>query len=198
MSETNTAVNLYDYQYPSDYVPVRGDTIRYYDTNWRTGVVLHSQDGEVTFLTPENKTRTFQASNVKVSHDQRMRLLLTLDEEDATNNRVNFLDAFIAASTKREQDEVASKGESASKTTSSKTRMEPKRAAEVNKFVEQVTELILKSDKPLLKTDIVKNVEMDNATYTLVMKKVVAGHKVVKAGKKRGTNYRAAGRSYSD
>ena len=85
MSETNTAVNLYDYQYPSDYVPVRGDTIRYYDTNWRTGVVLHSQDGEVTFLTPENKTRTFQASNVKISHDQRMRLLLTLDEEDAAN-----------------------------------------------------------------------------------------------------------------
>jgi hypothetical protein len=197
MSESDNTVNLYDYEYPSDYVPVRGDTIRYYDTNWRTGVVLHSQDEEVTFLTPENRTRTFKANNVKVSQDQRMRLLLTLDEEDATNNRVEFLDAFIAASNKREQEEVTGNGDN-TKTTSSKTRMEPKRAAEVNKFVEQVTELILKSDKPLLKTDIVKNVEMDNATYTLVMKKVIAGHKVVKTGKKRGTNYRAAGRSYND
>lgn len=191
--------DLWSINYSDEYVPVRGDTIRYYDLNWRTAVVLNSQDDEVTFLTPENKTRTFNKSNVKVSHDMRMRALSMLDDEDATKNREQFLEQYIANAVKVEKHAMEAKTEAAQKRSNGKVfRMEPDRAQEVSELVSRVTELIEKSDKPVYKNDIVGSINMNPTTYSLVMKKVIGGHKIIKAGKKRGTNYRVAGRTYSE
>jgi len=197
MSETD----LWSVIYPDDYVPVRGDTIRYYDLNWRSAVVLNSQDDEVTFLTPENKTRTFNKSNVKVAHDMRMRLLAMLNDDDAAKNRQQFLDEYIAKAAKNEKNALEAKAEASQKRSNGKgkvARMEPNRAQEVSQLVKAVTELIEKSDKPMYKNDIVNSVKMNPTTYSLVMKKVIGGHKIIKAGKKRGTNYRVAGRTYGE
>lgn len=103
-----TENDIYEVTYPDDYVPVRGDTIRYYDLNWRSAVVLNSQDGEVTFLTPDNQVRTFKAHNVKVAHDGRMRLLAMLNDDDAAKNREDFLDEFVTAAKRRAEQESCS------------------------------------------------------------------------------------------
>jgi len=191
--------DLWSVRYSDEYVPVRGDTIRYYDLNWRSAVVLNSQDDEVTFLTPENKTRTFNKNNVKVSHDMRMRSLAMLDDEDATKNREQFLEQYIANAVQAEKYALENKTEAAQKRNNGKvSRMEPDRAKEVLELVSRVTELIEKSDKPVYKNDIVDSIKMNPTTYSLVMKKVIGGHKVIKSGKKRGTNYRIAGRTYSE
>ena len=199
---TQTEIDIYEVTYPDDYVPVRGDTIRYYDTNWRAGVVLNSQDGEVTFLTPENQTRTFKANNIKVAQDSRMRLLAMLNENDAAKNREDFLDEFIAAAKKRAEQEAIAKGalvDDDGTVLAPKKRgkqMDVGRAKQVNDFVNKIIELIEKSTTPIYKGDITSKFDMDANTYNIVMKKVMKSHKVVKNGQKRGTNYRLAGRTY--
>jgi hypothetical protein len=202
MSDTKTEIDLYDIAYPDDYIPVRGDTIRYYDLNWRSGVVLNSQDGEVTFLTPDNRSRTFQMDSVKVALDTRMRMLATLNEDDAAKNREDFLADFMDRAKKRAENEAISKGavvdEDGTILTTKKRgkQMDVSRAKEVKNLVKGVIDLIQKSDSPIYKNDITSNFDMDSNTYNIVMKKVLADHNVTKSGQKRGTNYRIVGRTY--
>lgn len=199
---TQTGTDPYEIIYPDNYIPVRGDTIRYYDVNWRSGVVLNSQDGEVTFLTPENRVRTFKNDSVKIALDMRMRLLTTLNESDAAKNRENFLDKFVAGAKKRAEQEAIAKGaviDDDGTVLVPKKRgkqMNADRARQVNDFVTKIIDLIEKSEKPIYKNDITSNFDMDANTYNLVMKKVIESHKIVKNGQKRGTNYRLAGRTY--
>lgn len=199
---TQTGTDLYEVAYPVDYTPVRGDTIRYYDLNWRSGVVLNSQDGEVTFLTPENRVRTFKKDSIKVAMDMRMRMLTTLSEADAAKNREEFLDKFVAEAKRRAEQEAIAKGavvDDDGTVIAPKKRgkqMDIDRARQVNDLVTKIIEMIEKSDKPIYKNDITSNFDMDANTYNLVMKKVVESHKVIKNGQKRGTNYRLAGRTY--
>jgi len=199
---TQTGTDLYEVAYPVDYTPVRGDTIRYYDLNWRSGVVLNSQDGEVTFLTPENRVRTFKKDSIKVAMDMRMRMLTTLSEADAAKNREEFLDKFVAEAKRRAEQEAIAKGavvDDDGTVIAPKKRgkqMDIDRARQVNDLVTKIIEMIEKSDNPIYKNDITSNFDMDANTYNLVMKKVVESHKVIKNGQKRGTNYRLAGRTY--
>lgn len=199
---TQTGTDLYEVTYPVDYTPVRGDTIRYYDLNWRSGVVLNSQDGEVTFLTPENRVRTFKKDSIKIAMDMRMRMLTTLSEADAAKNREEFLDKFVAEAKRRAEQEAIAKGavvDDDGTVIAPKKRgkqMDIDRARQVNDLVTKIIEMIEKSDKPIYKNDITSNFDMDANTYNLVMKKVVESHKVIKNGQKRGTNYRLAGRTY--
>lgn len=199
---TQTGTDLYEVEYPVDYTPVRGDTIRYYDLNWRSGVVLNSQDGEVTFLTPENRVRTFKKDSIKVAMDMRMRMLTTLSEADAAKNREEFLDKFVAEAKRRAEQEAIAKGavvDDDGTVIAPKKRgkqMDIDRARQVNDLVTKIIEMIEKSDNPIYKNDITSNFDMDANTYNLVMKKVVESHKVIKNGQKRGTNYRLAGRTY--
>lgn len=198
-----TEIDIYEFTYPDDYVPVRGDTIRYYDLNWRSAVVLNSQDGEVTFLTPENQMRTFKAhNNIKVAQDGRMRLLAMLNEKDAAKNREDFLDKFVAGAKKRAEQEAIAKGaivDDDGTILAPKKRgkqMDVDRARQVNDLVNKIVDLIEKSKAPIYKSDIASNFDIDPNTYNLVMKKVMQNHKIVKNGQKRGTNYRIAGRTY--
>lgn len=199
---SQTEANIYEITYPDDYVPVRGDTIRYYELNWRSAVVLNSQDGEVTFLTPENIVRTFKMHSIKVAHDSRMRLLAMLNEEDAAKNREAFLDEFVAAAKKRAEQEAIAKGaivDDDGTVIAPKKRgkqMDVDRAKQVNDLVNKIVELIEKSTSPIFKNDITSNFDMDANTYNIVMKKVMQSHKIVKSGQKRGTNYRLAGKTY--
>lgn len=199
---TQSGTDLYEVTYPDEYIPVRGDTIRYYDLNWRSGVVLNSQDGEVTFLTPENNVRTFKRDSVKIALDLRMRLLTTLNEDDAAKNREDFLEEFVAGAKKRAEKEAIAKGaivDDDGTVIAPKKRgkqMDIDRARQVNDFVTKIIDLIEKSEKPIYKNDITSNFDMDANTYNLVMKKVIESHKIVKNGQKRGTNYRLAGRTY--
>lgn len=199
---TQNGTDLYELTYPDEYIPVRGDTIRYYDLNWRSGVVLNSQDGEVTFLTPENNVRTFKRDSVKIALDLRMRLLTTLNEDDAAKNREDFLEEFVAGAKKRAEKEAIAKGaivDDDGTVIAPKKRgkqMDTDRARQVNDFVTKIIDLIEKSEKPIYKNDITSNFDMDANTYNLVMKRVIESHKIVKNGQKRGTNYRLAGRTY--
>lgn len=199
---TQSGTDLYEVTYSDEYIPVRGDTIRYYDLNWRSGVVLNSQDGEVTFLTPENNVRTFKRDSVKIALDLRMRLLTTLNEDDAAKNREDFLEEFVAGAKKRAEQEAIAKGaivDDDGTVIAPKKRgkqMDIDRARQVNDFVTKIIDLIEKSEKPIYKNDITSNFDMDANTYNLVMKKVIESHKIVKNGQKRGTNYRLAGRTY--
>lgn len=196
-----TEIDLYEMNYPSDYVPVRGDTINYLDNNWRAAVVINSQDGQVTFLTTDNEVKTLRTTNVRVSHDLRMRMLLTLDEQDAATNRQKFLDDYINNVKTQAEADATAKGSSVDSNGNviNKGRgrqLDGARAKEVNDYVEKIISFIEGFDAPVFKTDILDNFPMDSGTYDLVMKRVIGGHKIFKTGQKRGTNYRVAGREY--
>lgn len=202
MTTMTSGTDYYDFTYPDDYVPVRGDTINYYETNWRNAVVLNSQDGEVTFLTIDDDVITRNIDDVRISHDMRMRMLLTLDEDDAAKSREDFLDAYIKSVKERAAKEAISRGaitDDDGNVVGGKKRgrqLEGDRAKEISGLVNDVTKFIEDSPKPIIKNDILSKFKMDAGTYNLVMKRILSDHKIVKNGQKRGTNYRVAGRSY--
>lgn len=198
-----TEVDLYEMNYPDDYIPVRGDTINYLDNNWRAAVVINSQDNEVTFLTTDNEVKTRRVTDVRVSHDLRMRMLLTLDHEDAVTNRQKFVDDYITNVKAYAEADASAKGASVDSNGNAINKgrgrqLDEARAKEVNDYVVKITSFIEQFDGPVFKTDILDNFSLDSGTYDLVMKRVIAGHKIFKTGQKRGTNYRVAGRVYTE
>lgn len=189
-TESVDVMDLYEFNYPDDYIPVRGDTVNYWDNNWRTGVVINSQDNEVVLLNVDNEVKTKRVDNIRISHDIRMRMLLTLDEDDAAANREKFLDDYISRVKLRAEQYAADETASG--------RMDADRAAEVTAYVKKVTEFVLDQDSPVSRGDIVKEFSLDANTFDVVMKRVLGGHKVFKTGERKSITYRVAGKVYGD
>jgi hypothetical protein len=199
MIMNSTGAEVLNAVYGVDYIPVRGDTINYWDNNWRVGVVINSQDNEITFVTIDNEVKTEKAEYVRASNDTRMRLLASLDEDDAAANRESFLESYIERVKRREAEFSASKvtnsdsGEPAGRG----RKLSDEEETLIASLVGQITDFIIGMDTPARKQDIVKQFDLDDRIFGLAMKRVLSYHKIVKVGEKRSITYRVAGRSYN-
>lgn len=199
MTSTETE-GFIEYRYPADYIPVRGDTVSYWDTNMRMGVVITSQDNTITLLTIDNEVKSFGADSVKVVNDTRMKLLAMLNEEDAAESRERFLTEYIQSIKERLAKEAIAKGGTVDENGDvivpggRGSRMDEDKARTVHALSKAVLEALSASYEPMTKADIVKAVPMESSLWSSVIKRACEDPQVIVKGKGKGKTFAAAGR----
>lgn len=193
MTSTETE-GFIEYRYPADYIPVRGDTVSYWDTNMRMGVVITSQDNTITVLTTDNEVKSFSNDAVKVVNDTRMKLLALLNEDDAVESRERFLTEYIQQIKERLAKEAIAKGGTVDENgdiivAGSRSRMDEERARTVHARAKAVLEALRGSGEPMTKAQILSVVPMDATLWSPVVKRVSDDPQVIVKGKGRGKTF---------
>lgn len=185
-----------------EFTPVRGDSIRYHgDDSWHTGVVLSVDESTVTVLAVDGTEFSRSLDTFKPVNDERMKLLATLPEEEATEGRESYLQDFITRTQERaakEAAERAAKRTEAGKTDSVSTGKRGRPKTDRSVQIEAVFKLISESETTVTKTDILTTVEMNAGVYNEVLTTLKTSGRILQFGEKRGTRYGVPGKEYPE
>ena len=183
------------------FTPVRGDTVSFWTTEggFRYALVLNAQDKEATILTADNDRMTLPYGDLKEVYDNRMQLLRSLPEEEATAHREDYLERWVIRCQDRADQAAIARGapvDEYGNVIRGKTGRKPsdEKVQRVNALRDQFIDFVEKSDQPVTKKALGDLIPA--SIYTDVINAAIESGKVTKNGSKRGTNYTVPGRTY--
>jgi hypothetical protein len=181
--------------------PVRGDTVSFwaYEGGFRYALVLNAQDKEATVLTAENDRVTLPFEDINEVHDNRMELLRSLPEDEATQHREDYLERWIAKCQDRADAAAIARGapvDEHGRVLRHKPgrKQSDEKAERINNVRDEFITLVESSDQPVTKKVIGDLIPA--SIYSDVINSAIETGKVQKNGSKRGTNYTVPGRTY--
>jgi len=182
-------------------LPVRGDTVSFWNSEggFRYALVLNAQDKEATILTSDNDRITLPFSDLNEVHDNRMELLRSLPEDEATQHREDYLDKWIARCQERADQAAIARGAPVDEY-GRVLRHKPGRKASdekarrVNEYCDKFVKFVENSKHPVTKKDMGDLIPA--SIYMDVINVAVDSGKVVRNGNRRSTNYTFPNRTY--